>query len=200
MGSNLGKFLQEFSNQKDNGEDKIDNLLKEEFNKVQQGTEINPLENKGLIRPVERIRRKEPTNVNLETSKQEINSKKLKLNLKKQSQQNEESTSSELLNTEVNNVYKNDEVKSLDQQNVKNEVKELDDLEALFEKTDTPLEQKEKWMITIQTARKSNAKTIFNTKVCNGRFRFTSVGQLEILPDMDTSGKSSKELLSMKWK
>lgn len=43
-------------------------------------------------------------------------------------------------------------------------------------------------------------KTRINQKIKNGRFRFNINGDLEILSDFDTSGKSSKDLLNIVWK
>lgn len=81
----------------------------------------------------------------------------------------------------------------------KNEIDEDKDLENLFKKSGTPEEMKEKWMFTIKKARKSHATTMLNRKVCAGKFRFSSIGELEILPDLDTYGKSSKQIISMQW-
>lgn len=76
---------------------------------------------------------------------------------------------------------------------------DTDLLEELFRKSGTPLEQKEPWMITIKKARKAKVNTMFNKKVSDGRFRFTATGELEILPELDVSGKSSKEIINMDW-
>lgn len=72
-------------------------------------------------------------------------------------------------------------------------------LEKLFIKSQTPIQHRERWFLTIEKALKSDMKTMLNRKVVEGKFRFNSIGELEILPDLDTSGKTSKELLEMKW-
>lgn len=75
----------------------------------------------------------------------------------------------------------------------------VEDPEFLFKKTGTSLQFKEKWMLVFEKARNANVNTMFNKKVANGRFRFAENGELEILPDLETYGKSSKDLLSMRW-
>ena len=198
MGSNLGKFLQGFSDQQE--DENIESTLPTQPKNGEERHESNvpkqdSIQSAGLVRPVERIKRRrssdEPAKVESvkspEPQQQDaVKHKPLKLNLKMAAQPQEA-------------VPKIDPktLQSLEEQ--VEHVEDSDPLELLFDKSGTPVEQREKWMLTIQKARQSNAKTMFNTKVCNGRFRFTSIGELEILPDMDTSGKTSKELLSMKW-
>lgn len=73
------------------------------------------------------------------------------------------------------------------------------EIDYLFVHSETDERFRETWVDTLLRARKANVKTQFNKKVSEGRFRFDDSGQLEILPDIDTYGMSSKEILSMRW-
>jgi hypothetical protein len=196
MKSNLGKFLQGFSDQNNTKESEV---VKPCIDKVNEEIIVKSKENneKELIRPVERIKRREPEKIikEAEVKINETKPKSLKLNIKKVEKVPIPGTP-----IESNSVKSIEVTENKNQINTISKTEEiLEDIDVLFAKTNTPMDQKEKWILTIQKARQSNAKTMFNTKVCTGRFRFTSIGELEILPDMDTYGKSSKEILSIKW-
>lgn len=73
------------------------------------------------------------------------------------------------------------------------------DLERLFELTDTPLSMKNIWMDSIIKAREVQANNLQADKVRRGKFRITEGGKLEILPETETGGKSSRDLCKMQW-
>lgn len=72
--------------------------------------------------------------------------------------------------------------------------------EKLFEESETPLIFREKWFALYEKALSSGKQTMTNQKVKNGKFRLNEVGALEILPDFETKGKSSNDLLHEVWK
>lgn len=72
--------------------------------------------------------------------------------------------------------------------------------EKLFEESETPLVFKEKWFALYEKALSSGKQTMTNQKVKNGKFRLNETGALEILPDFETKGKSSNDLLHEVWK
>ena len=73
-------------------------------------------------------------------------------------------------------------------------------VEKMFENSETALFFKEKWMALYQKAINSDKKTLINDKIRRGRFRINEEGKMEILPDFETKGKSSKQLLRESWK
>ena len=70
----------------------------------------------------------------------------------------------------------------------------------MFENSETAPFFKEKWMALYQKAINSDKKTLINDKIRRGRFRINEEGKMEILPDFETKGKSSKQLLRESWK
>ena len=184
---------------------------------VQQVKE--PVQEQQFIRQVERIKRKPVEQVQVQ-SQQNVQLQ--------QSQQQQQATPKLKLKLKLNSItqQKQVEVKQIKQEQVRTQQvqtqqirkpvqqvqtkvqpqlkqqlieDDTDLLEELFRKSGTPLEQKEPWMITIKKARKAKVNTMFNKKVSDGRFRFTATGELEILPELDVSGKSSKEIINMDW-
>lgn len=75
-----------------------------------------------------------------------------------------------------------------------------DEINEMFMRSGTGQQFYSKWVLVLKKAMDASVDTLFNKKVTSGRFRFADNGELEILPDMDTYGKSSRELLSMNWK
>jgi len=72
--------------------------------------------------------------------------------------------------------------------------------EELFEKSETELKYKEKWISTYEKACATPEKKrnyVIN-KCINGRFTIKD-DKIEILADFDTSGKSSADMLKMTW-
>ena len=208
MSSNFQKFLEGFIDEetnKDNDNKKEDQNIKQ--NKVEKPVkemQIAKVEYKSITKEEKSI---DNTDNN---SKNDINNNqkskpKLKLNLLKKNKpkekeillnNNNQSNQLKVSQQQVNNIELNKP--NIDEQKIKERSEQLE-LEELFRKSYTPLEHKEKWMATIKKARQSDMKTMLNRKVRTGKFRFNYIGELEILPDLDTSGKSSKEILSIKW-
>lgn len=91
---------------------------------------------------------------------------------------------------QIPNIIKND-----DNNNDNCQIK----LEEMFTKSGTDEKFKEKWFELYQKSVESNKNTMTNRKIRNGKFRFDDAGKLEILPDFDTYGKSSKQLLQEQW-
>ena len=213
MGSKLGEFLESFS---DDGKIKkqVDQQMVEQrvLNQENEQTltedELRAKE-MGLRRTVERVVVKgvEPEqpkqqplpqkHVELQGQPEQYVGKSLRLNLGRK--KNQENVEKSQLVSSVEQEGQIQRQQPLPQRDELKEVQEVEDLEALFQRSGTPLDQRDKWLLTIERARGSKQSTMLNKKVCAGKFRFTSVGELEILPDMDTSGKTSKELLGMKW-
>lgn len=75
-----------------------------------------------------------------------------------------------------------------------------DFINRMFIESETNIRFKEKWIELYEKAINSDKKTIINNKIRNGRFRIKDDGKLEILADFNTYGKTSKELLNMRWK
>ena len=102
---------------------------------------------------------------------------------------------------DINNEYKDDCNNDCNNQN-KNVISNINNdknLEMLFIKSETPLQYKDKWYELYQKALDSNKNTITNQKVKNGKFRLDETGKLEILPDHETYGKTSNQLMKEKW-
>lgn len=72
--------------------------------------------------------------------------------------------------------------------------------ERLFNRSDTPLAYKKMWMDLYNKAKNSDKKGVFQKKISNGKFRIDENGTKEILPDMETHGITSSDLLNMEWK
>ena len=73
------------------------------------------------------------------------------------------------------------------------------DLELLFKKSETSEKFKEKWMKVYNKAINSKKKNSINSKVREGKFRINNDGNIEIMPEFDTFGKTSKFLLNEHW-
>lgn len=73
-------------------------------------------------------------------------------------------------------------------------------LEELFLRSETDPHLKNQWMELYQKALNSDKDTWTNRKVRKGKFRITNEGKMEILPDFDTFGKSSSEILKENWR
>lgn len=163
----------------------LENFVDEEEKKNSAGAEEQTPD--GLIRPVERIRSKRMME-EAEERTPKSSGLKLKLGAKKQAETNAVQVPEK---PQVPRRTTPDPIDTAD---------ELEELEKLFHKSDTPIEYKERWIVTVRKARVANGvKTMFNAKVCAGKFRFTKEGDMEILPDLDTSGKSSSDIISMDW-
>lgn len=73
-------------------------------------------------------------------------------------------------------------------------------LDQLYLKSGTPAKFKDKWYALHQKAMDSDKNTQINSKIRRGKFRFDKDGNLEILPEHETVGKTVTELLHEQWK
>lgn len=98
----------------------------------------------------------------------------------------------------INVVEKVEEIQSnIVQESEEEKAKRI--AEELFVKSETPIEFKEQWMQIYNKGLSSTKNTMTSQKVKKGRFRLDSHGEIEILADFDTYGKSSKDLLKLNW-
>lgn len=74
------------------------------------------------------------------------------------------------------------------------------ELEELYKISDTAINQKERWFEIVDKAWKSDVKSLSNKKFKNGKFRLDQNGHIEMLPDHETHGYSSKDLLKQQWR
>lgn len=74
------------------------------------------------------------------------------------------------------------------------------ELEELYKISDTAINQKERWFEIVDMAWKSDVKSLSNKKFKNGKFRLDQNGHIEMLPDHETHGYSSKDLLKQQWR
>lgn len=72
-------------------------------------------------------------------------------------------------------------------------------IERLFYESETKEEFKQEWIEIYMRGLRSRKKNSTVRKIVNGRFRIMPGGKMEILPDMKTHNKTSKEILSAKW-
>ena len=79
------------------------------------------------------------------------------------------------------------------------EIKALE-INELFAKSETLSKFRDNWFALYEKAINSDKKTRINQKIKTGRFRFNIDGNLEILSEFDTAGKTSKDLLNLAWK
>lgn len=81
-----------------------------------------------------------------------------------------------------------------------NENSKNDDFyEAMFINSETPIERKEEWFSYIEKAKQSKKRNSFIIKVLNGKFRILQDGKMEMLPEIVTYNKTSKDILKTKW-
>lgn len=76
----------------------------------------------------------------------------------------------------------------------------IEKINSLFVKSETLYKFKDNWFALYEKAINSDKKTTTNQKIKDGRFRFNIDGNLEILAEFDTSGRTSKDLLNLSWK
>lgn len=103
------------------------------------------------------------------------------------------------INLKLNKKIKKENLEENENKLEINEEKIEVDLNLLFLESETPEQFREKWFDLYNKSQISDKKTITNQKVRNGRFRFNSTGDLEILSNFKTKGKSSNELLHESW-
>lgn len=72
-------------------------------------------------------------------------------------------------------------------------------VERLFYESETKEEFKQEWIEIYMRGLRSRKKNSTVRKIINGRFRIMPGGKMEILPDMKTHNKTSKEILKTKW-
>lgn len=72
-------------------------------------------------------------------------------------------------------------------------------IERLFYESETKEEFKQEWIEMYMRGLRSRKKNATVRKIVNGRFRIMPGGKMEILPDMKTHNKTSKEILNTKW-
>lgn len=126
---------------------------------------------------------------------------KLKLNVNKSKLEESEKNEDDIRgnNSNNNNVSKNITVED------KKDITEIStnenkiNLEKLFLESETDERFKEKWMSVYEKAINSNKKNSINAKVREGKFRIDKDGNIEIMPEFETYGKSSKLLLNQHW-
>lgn len=75
-----------------------------------------------------------------------------------------------------------------------------EELDKLFRISGSEFAQKERWLELVQQAWDSKTKTLTNEKFRNGKFRLDIHGHIELLPDHETYGFSSKDLLQQHWR
>lgn len=75
-----------------------------------------------------------------------------------------------------------------------------EELNHLFRISGSSPDRKDRWMELVKQAWESDKKTLTNKKIKNGKFRLDKDGMIEILPDHETRGLSSKELLKEHWR
>lgn len=77
------------------------------------------------------------------------------------------------------------------------------DWEQLFLHSGTDISLRDSWFSMIEKAKHARVRGKLNQKICSGRFRLVdslSGPKLEILPEFDTYGMSSREILNGPWK
>ena len=74
-----------------------------------------------------------------------------------------------------------------------------DSVEDMFIKSETPESRRKDWFETYENAIKSKKNNYIIEKIRRGKFSITSEGTQIILPELDTYGKSSQELLGENW-
>lgn len=97
----------------------------------------------------------------------------------------------------INKINKNLKLK-LNQS--KKEYTNNDIIDEFFIKSETELKFKDKWIEIYNKAINSEKNTITVDKIKRGKFRINEQGKIEILPDHETYGKTSKILLKENWK
>ena len=200
--SNLSNFLKSFENS-DNNNDKTKanevSDVKKDFN-TEEANKANVVENNvtenninndnnenilDLIQNVETCETINNQKIDIANSekpkKPTIKIKRIKIVRKVEKEPEQD---------QIPNIIKND-----DNNNDNCQIK----LEEMFTKSGTDEKFKEKWFELYQKSVESNKNTMTNRKIRNGKFRFDDAGKLEILPDFDTYGKSSKQLLQEQW-
>lgn len=74
-----------------------------------------------------------------------------------------------------------------------------DSVEDMFIRSETPESRRKDWFETYENAIKSKKNNYIIEKIRRGKFSITSEGTQIILPELDTYGKSSQELLGEDW-
>ena len=200
--SNLNKFLQSFSEEIKEKQQKEELLNK----KIEQENLFN---NKECINEInnDKIKPKIKLNKTIKLNK---------INTNNESQNDEQLLSEQekifLENRKKDQIVKEqlekDLIKSLESVNTPNNKVENNvsshnskiDLEKMFIESETPEEFRDKWFELYNKSLTSTNKTMTNNKIKNGRFRFNTEGELEILANFKTKGKSSNQLLHEIWK
>lgn len=200
--SNLNKFLQSFSEEIKEKQQKEELLNK----KIEQENLFN---NKECINEINNDKIKPKIKLNKTIKLNKIN--------KNNESKNDEQLLSEqekifLENRKKDQIVKEqleqDLIKSLESVNTPNNKVENNvsshnskiDLEKMFIESETPEEFRDKWFELYNKSLTSTNKTMTNNKIKNGRFRFNTEGELEILANFKTKGKSSNQLLHEIWK
>ena len=183
MPSNLSKFLSGFADEE--GQTKKVETPSEKITEV-------PEPSQQLIRPVERIKRKtqqvqEAQQTVAANADSVSNGPRLKLKLGSPKQVESNAVSEEPVRK---TGVKSDAIKT---------VVESSDIEELFVKSGTSMSFHDQWVATLKKARAANVNTMFNKKVSTGKFRFNDMGELEVLPDLETYGKTSNEIIRSNW-
>lgn len=135
---------------------------------------------------------KDINNVKEQHTKPKIKINKIGKKINKQDDQNQEN----LFNIkESTNTTPENKVKTND---IKENIQLTDD--ELFKKSGTPEYKYDDWMNLLNQARESDKRTLTNKKIRQGLFRFNpDDGAFEILPNHDTTNKSSFQLLNESW-
>lgn len=194
MAGILQDFLKQFSEDDNSAENKV-------FDSNKVPLEDSVLESHENENYIEVSKEQLPDSISTPTTK------KIKLNFKKTETKTpdlEEEPANKITIEEKPKVVEESKQKESQEelikyQKEKEEENNIIKQEELFEMSGTSLSFKDKWERTYNSALKKEISNLFNDKVKNGKFRYDKDGVLEILPEMQTYGKSSKELLESRW-
>ena len=201
--SNLSNFLKSFENSDNNNDKAKANEVsdsKKDFN-AEEANKANVVKNNVTENNINN-----DNNENILDLIQNVETCETTNNLKSNTSDSEKPKKPTIKIKRIKIVRKAE--KEPEQDQIPNIVKNVDsdnndncqiNLEEMFTKSDTDEKFKEKWFELYQKSIESNKNTMTNRKIRNGKFRFDDAGKLEILPDFDTYGKSSKQLLQEQW-
>lgn len=195
--SKIGEKLLKNKKIKYNRVDVLESILENKEKLINEITEYNDKlfinkEKRTPYRIEDVVKEETPIHITHTSSEKKL----LKLNKKEEFKINNVITeeTDDIINVKIEQELK---IKIDENVHVKKEVEKID---VLFIKSETLNAFKDKWVELYEKAINSDKKTTINQKIKNGRFRFNIDGNLEILSELDTSGKSSKDLLNLSWK
>lgn len=141
---------------------------------------------------------------NVESKTQSENKKNTHLKLNLNNIKKDGNTNKKIYDNKEHKIQQKEKINKIEKQkNNDSQEKEIENekniIDELFIKTGTNLDLKENWIKIYKKALDSNKNNDINKKVREGKFRITKDGNIEILPEFETYGKSSKCLLNEHW-